>query len=208
MIRNRVIHPGTGQVLIWGTEEECMKFLEKEAKRLKGDLLKTSDGEKEVWFDIRNRPYLYQKEQEVEQGVVSNNMFNIAWASILAIALLPIVAPVVYMSTMIMTKEGEPYYEKYGIDRKNAMFVIGPCFQETLKEVKPTPENRELFYEVSCKKLQEAYEDLGLVVDFDKFRQTGDSYQCTYKEFFNAYYDLIIQTCGDKLVEKYEEANK
>ena len=111
------------------------------------------------------------------------------------------------MSTMVLDKDGDRYYEKNGIDKKSAMFVIYPCLVDTLKEVKPTLENVDKFYEVSCKKLVEAYGATGLTVDFDKYDPIGDA-KSTYKEFFEAYYKLIVETCGDRLLEEHEKAQQ
>ena len=207
MKRDRIVHPGTGQVLTWGSEEECLAFLNDEAKRLRGSVVLTHDNGNERWYEIRGHSYIYQKQQEFEKGVISNNLFNVGWLGFLAIALLPIVAPAVNMSTMVLDKDGDRYYEKNGIDKKSAMFVIYPCLVDTLKEVKPTLENVDKFYEVSCKKLVEAYGATGLTVDFDKYDPIGDA-KSTYKEFFEAYYKLIVETCGDRLLEEHEKAQQ
>lgn len=44
MKRDRIVHSGTGQVLVWGNEEECLAFLNDEAKRLRGSVVQTHSG--------------------------------------------------------------------------------------------------------------------------------------------------------------------
>lgn len=190
------------QIVASGDEKDCMTFLKKEAERLNKPLKKLYINNQMTYWDIGGNWYVHQVEEEADRDILSNKMFDTAWSMFLAVVLIPFVAPAVYIGEMIVDENGDNYYDKNGIAKKDALSIVVPALKATANIVDVIEENKDNFIKLFKSNLELLYSVNNLKVDWTRFK--CDVPNATFDEFMNEYYSKVIVVIARGQKEKNE----
>lgn len=204
MHKSTVIHTTTGQIMCVGSDEDCLEWLRHEAEKRKSWLSDGTVNGRETFYTIGgSTPYIIQQGIEIGHGVRGNELFDTAWAGILAIILMPFVGPATAFAPMIFDENGDNYYEKNNIAKKETLNFIIPALKDTARVIDPTEENKEKFMTLFKANLVKLYEDYNLKVDFNKFYADWAP-DATFDSFVPAYYSEVIVKLRPLLIKDKE----
>lgn len=205
MHKSTVIQAATGQIMCIGSDESCLEWLKHEAEKRKSWLSgPTVNGRESLYTIGGSTPFIIQQGIEIGHGVRGNELFDTAWSGILAVILMPFVAPATAFAPMIFDANGDNYYEKNNIAKKETLDFIVPALKDTARIIDPTKENKEKFMTLFKANLEKLYGDYNLKVDFNKFYADWVP-EATFDSFVSAYYEEVIIKLRPLLVRDTEE---